>query len=56
MRVLIKNKFMDNITKFQINHNQKNVLNLEDTSSLDSSCGEQDSPKFRSMKDDLAQL
>ena len=33
MRIFIKDKFVDDITKFQIYHNKKNVIDLEDTSS-----------------------
>ena len=33
MRIFINNKFVDDITKFQIYHNKKNVIDLEDTSS-----------------------
>ena len=33
LRILIKNKFIDDLTKFQINHNTKNIIDLEDTSS-----------------------
>ena len=33
IKILMKNKFMDEITTFQINHNVKNVIDLEETSS-----------------------
>ena len=32
IKILMKNKFMDEITTFQINHNVKNVIDLEETS------------------------
>ena len=33
IKIFIKNKFLDDFTKFQIDHNKKNVIDLEDTSS-----------------------
>ena len=32
IKIFIKNKFFDKVTKFQIQHNKKNIIDLEDTS------------------------
>jgi len=39
MKIFIKNKFFDKVTKFQLMHNRRNIIDLEDTSSC-SSCGD----------------
>lgn len=38
MRILIKNQFVDEDTKFLIEHNEKNVINLESSSEGEASC------------------
>ena len=35
IKIFIKNKFFDKVTKFQIAHNTKNIIDLEDTSSCE---------------------
>ena len=47
----MKNKFIDDLTKFTIKHNNKNVLDLEDTSS---SC-EEGEPRYHSIKNAIAE-
>ena len=42
IKIFIKNRFFDKVTKFQIQHNKKNIIDLEDTSN-----GEDDGNVFR---------
>ena len=48
---------MDQMTQFQINHNNKNVIDLEDTSSSDTDIGKSGGQrKMKIHEDDLVEM
>ena len=62
LRILVKNKFLDDETRLQIKHNQKNIINIESTSSDNSDdghhhhCQEQEEPIIVDNQSSMTQM